>query len=110
MKIIQLVFTLPSADSSALFAFFKDAIPFYESTGNIHIRILRSTTNPCEFIEQVEYHSTDAFLQDQQRVEHDPEMQTYLQRWRALCSGGVSVNVFEDVTGQISQDGDEPGA
>jgi hypothetical protein len=107
MKIIQLKFTLPSTDTGSLYTFFKRAIPFYESPGSIRIRVLRHTLNPCQFIEVVEYGSMEAFQQDQHRVGHDTEMQGYLQEWHSLLSGEVNVDEYEDVTEEISKNGEE---
>lgn len=76
-------------------AFLKDAIPFYESPGGIAVRLLWSRDEPGRFIEVIEYLDVETFERDQVRVEQDPEMKRYLERWRELLSEPVSVEVFE---------------
>ena len=79
---------------AAFDAFLREAIPFYESPGGIRIRLLEDRTDPTRLIEVVEYDSREAYERDQKRVESDPRMKVYLERWRALLEGPPVVEVY----------------
>jgi hypothetical protein len=46
----------------------------------------------------VEYATEEDYEKDQQRVEHDAKMKSYLQRWRALLDGPPPVEQYRDVS------------
>lgn len=75
-------------------AFLREAIPFYESPGGITIRLLEDLHDDHSFIELVHYADEQTHLRDQHRVEHDPIMQWYLKRWRALLAEPPVVEAY----------------
>ena len=75
-------------------AFLRGATPFYEAPGGIAIRLLEDRSDDHRFIELVLYENEEAFLRDQQRVEHDPAMKAYLETWRALLAEKPVVEVY----------------
>jgi quinol monooxygenase YgiN len=79
---------------STFFTFLREAIPFYESPGQIQVRLLQDLANDHRFIELVLYGDRAAYERDQHRVENDPEMRRYLERWRALLDGPPVVEVY----------------
>lgn len=81
----------------AFFDFLREAIPYYESPGGIRIRLLHDRAHPDRFIELVEYADERAYLDDQQRVEHDPTMKGYLARWRELLAEPPVVEVYANI-------------
>jgi hypothetical protein len=91
----------------ALLAFLRDAIPYYEAPGGIRVRLLASPEDSEQFIELVEYATRDAYVADQQRVEHDSHMRDLISRWRALLDGPPVVEVYEDIA--IAPNETEPG-
>ena len=80
----------------ALLTFLRDAVPFYESPGGIRVRLIEDHDDPDRFIEIVEYNTERAYLDDQHRVEHDPEMKGYLARWRGLLAEPPCVEVYRE--------------
>lgn len=85
---------------SDLVEFLREAIPFYEAPGRIRVRLLWDLTDSDQFIEVVEYADRDAHDRDQTRVNHDPDMQEYLRRWRALLAEPPQVRTYEVDTPQ----------
>ena len=83
---LHLRIRLRAGEREAFFSFLKEAIPFYERHGDSRIRLLQSSDDPLCFIEIVEYASQEAYERGEYEVENDPEMQSYLQRWRALLA------------------------
>lgn len=77
-----------------LVAFLREAIPFYERPGGIHVRLLWDVSDPDRFIEVMEYADQDIYDHDQVRVDSDAEMQDYLQRWRALLAEPPEVETY----------------
>lgn len=77
-----------------LFAFLREATPFYESPGGIAIRLLEDASDDHRFIELVLYDDEVAYRRDQDRVEHDPTMKRYLARWRELLAEKPVVEVY----------------
>lgn len=75
-------------------AFLRDAIPFYESPGRITIRLLQDLQDDHRFIELVLYDDEAAYRLDQQRIEHDATMKSYLTRWRELLAEPPAVEVY----------------
>lgn len=85
----------------ALLDFLREAAPYYEAPGGIRMRLLQDANNPDKFIEEFEYATSEAFETDNLRVENDPVMRSYLDRWRALLADKAEVTVYHDVTFQI---------
>lgn len=82
---------------AAFLGFLSGAIPFYESPGGITVRLLQDLHDDHRFIEVVRYADEGTFALDQQRVEDDPTMKTYLARWRELLAEPVTVEVYRHV-------------
>jgi len=80
--------------------FLAEAIPFYESTGDLKVRVLQDTSDSDAFIEIIEYDSQEGFEKDNKRTESDPEMQQYLSRWRSLIDQ-LDVKVYRDITSHV---------
>ena len=74
--------------------FLRQAIPFYESTGGITVRLLQDVSDDHRFIESVLYADQAAFERDQRRVTDDPTMKAYLFRWRELLAEPAVVEVY----------------
>lgn len=83
-----------------LMDFLAEAIPFYESTGDLKVRVLQDTSDSDAFIEVIEYDSQEGFERDNKRTESDPEMQQYLSRWRSLIDQ-LDVKVYRDITSHV---------
>jgi hypothetical protein len=75
-------------------AFLAEAIGFYERPGGIQVRVLWDVAEPNRFIEIVEYADQTTHDRDQVRVEYDPVMRVYLERWRALLDGPPQVETY----------------
>lgn len=80
--------------------FLAEAIPFYERPGGIRVRVLWDTADPDRFVEIIEYADQAAHDRDQLRVERDPQMRGYLERWRALLDAPPQVETYEVDTPQ----------
>lgn len=75
-------------------AFLTEAIPSYEEPGGIRVRVLWDANDPYRFIEVIEYADQETHDRDQQRVEDDPRMRQYLERWRALLDGPPAIETY----------------
>jgi quinol monooxygenase YgiN len=72
----------------------REAIPFYEGQGGIEIRLLEDLKDDHRFVELVLYEDEAAYRRDQERVETDPEMRRFLERWRSLLAEPPTVEVY----------------
>lgn len=79
-------------------SFLQEAIPFYEAPGGIRVSLLAKDTDPERFIEQVEYVSERAYLDDDERTRSDPTMVRYLERWHTLLGGPPIVEVYRNTS------------
>jgi quinol monooxygenase YgiN len=77
-------------------AFLREATPYYESPGGIEIRLLQDFGDPHRFIEIVRYRDEATYLTDQHRVDADPRMREYIERWRSLLAQPPDVEVYRD--------------
>ena len=80
----------------ALFAFLREAIPFYDRRGDSRTRLLADPHDDHRFIELIEYDTQEAYERGEWEVEHDPEMQAYLKRWRELLAEPPVVEVWRE--------------
>ena len=80
-----------------LLAFLREAVPFYEASGGIRVRLIEEDDAPCRFIELVEYATEADYERDQRRVRDDPEMRNYLERWRAILAERPRVEVYRRI-------------
>lgn len=87
-----------------LIRFLSEAIPVYERPGGITVRLLVNSDDPDLFLESVEYANTEVYAADQQRVESDPQMMAYLDRWREFLVEPVSVERYEDATRRVLEE------
>jgi quinol monooxygenase YgiN len=81
-------------EREAFLAFLREAAPFYESPGGIRIGLLQDAADDHRFIEVVEYQDRAAYERDQKRIEEDPQMRSYLARWRTLLEETPQVEVY----------------
>ncbi len=87
-----------SADNLDRFhKFLQEAIPYYEAPGGIKVDLLRNEKDPERFIERVGYETEKDYVQDQERIESDPIMNGYLDRWRQLLSEPPRVEVWRTI-------------
>jgi len=97
-RILHLRIRVADAEQPRLLEFLREALPFYEAPGGIRIRLLRSCDDPSRLIEAVEYRDREVHDRDQVRVETDPQMRSFLDRWRALLQGPPEVETYEEIT------------
>ncbi len=74
--------------------FLREAIPFYESPGDITVDLLQDLDDDHRFIERVRYQSHRAYERDQDRVANDRTMKQFLNRWRQLLAEAPLVEVY----------------
>lgn len=104
-RTLEVKIRLPNADVKQLLPFVKAAIPFYETLGQVRIRLLHNVDDPTQFVQLVEY-ETDATMEiTRQRFASDPTLRAYLQTWKTFTLGAIEVDVYEDVTGVIGWPG-----
>jgi hypothetical protein len=96
-RMVQLRFTMPSADPSHILSFVNASKPFYEMLGGIEIRLLQNVDDPGKFIQVIEYETPESMEMNRARIAGDVRLQTYLQAWRAMLPGGIEIDVFKDV-------------
>jgi len=78
----------------AFLSFLREAKPFYEKPGGIEMRLLEDAGDDHRFIELILYCDEATYAKDQLRVRDDPEMKSYLQRWRALLAEAPVVETY----------------
>jgi hypothetical protein len=64
--------------------------------------LLRDTKDASRFIEVIEYATGEAFTADEERVAADAKMKGLLTEWRELLGAPADVEVYEDVTDDIT--------
>ena len=102
--LLHLRFRVRDGRREAFLAFLRDAVPFYEAPGGIRIGLLQDAADPDRFIEVVEYADEEAYRRDQARVESDPEMRGYLDRWRELLIPPLEMEVLHDLGGALREE------
>lgn len=101
---LHLRFRVQAGRREDFLAFLRDAVPFYEGPGGIRIGLLQDASDPDRFIEVVEYADEGAYQRDQARVESDPEMRGYLDRWRELLVLPLEMEVLHDLGGSLQRE------
>ena len=96
-RILQLKFTLPTADPIQFVALIKATGPYYELFGGKQVRLLQNVDNPSQFIQLVDYEIHQSFETSRQQIAGDPRLQAFLQAWRQMFPGTVEVDVFREV-------------
>lgn len=92
--IITLVYRVSLERRSEMLAFLARSFPVYERPGGIRMALYESLDEPGFFFELVAYASEEAYLRDQERVAHDPEMKGVLGEWKGLLEGPVEFRQF----------------
>ena len=96
-RILQLKFTLPTADPTQFVAFIKATAPYYELFGGRQVRLLQNVDNPAQFIQIIDYEIHQSFESSRQQIAGDPRLQAFLQAWRQMFPGTVEVDIFREV-------------
>jgi len=96
-RVLQLKFTLPTADPTQFVALIKATAPYYELFGSKHVRLLQNVDNPAQFIQIIDYEIHPSLETSRQQIAGDPRLQAFLQAWRQMFPGSVEVDVFREV-------------
>ena len=96
-RTLHIKFTLPAAQPAQLLSMVKAAAPFYELFGGKRVHLMQNVDDPGRFIQVIEYETPEALELNRQRIASDPRMQAYLQAWRAMLSGAIEIDVYQDV-------------
>ena len=96
-RVLQLKFTLRTADPTQFITFIKAAEPYYELFGGKQVRLLQNVDNPAQFIQIIDYEIHESFETSRQQIAGDPRLQTFLQAWRQMFPGTVEVDIFRAV-------------
>jgi hypothetical protein len=96
-RILQLKFTLPTADPTQFVALIKATEPYYELFGGRQVRLLQNVDNPAQFIQIIDYEINHSFESSRQQIAGDPRLQAFLQAWRQMFPGTVEVDIFREV-------------
>src|SRR5580692_10769230 len=94
-RILQLKFTLPTADPAQFVSFIKATEPYYELFGGKQVRLLQNVDQPAQFIQIIDYEVHESLETNRQQLAGDPRLQAFLQGWRALFP--VEVDVFREI-------------
>src|SRR5260221_2588888 len=96
-RVLQLKFTLPTADPTQFITFIKATEPYYELFGGKQVRLLQNVDNPAQFIQIIDYEIHESFETSRQQIAGDPRLQTFLQDWRQMFPGTAEVAIFREV-------------
>src|SRR5579864_9742519 len=88
-RILQLKFTLPAAEPSALVAIINATKPYYELFGGKAMRLLQNVDQPGEFTEIIDYDIDESFETSRQQLAGDPRLRVFfrLRSCRETLSG-----------------------
>ena len=98
-RILQLKFTLPAAEPSALIAVINATRPYYELFGGKEMRLLQNVDQPAQFIQIIDYDIDESFETSRQQFAGDPRLRAFLQAWRTMFPGTVEVDIFREIEG-----------
>jgi hypothetical protein len=111
-RILQLKFTLPAAEPSALVAIINATRPYYELFGGKEMRLLQNVDQPAQFIQIIDYDIDESLETNRQQMAGDPRLRAFLQAWRTFFPGTVEVDIFREVegmeNGQKTKKGGDP--
>lgn len=96
-RVLQLKFTLPTADPTQFVSLITATAPYYELFGGKQVRLLQNVDNPAQFIQIIDYEIHQSFETSRQQIAGDPRLQAFLQAWRQMFPGTVEVDVFREV-------------
>ena len=97
LRVLQLKFTLPTADPTQFIGFIKATEPYYELFGGKEVRLLQNVDNPAQFIQIIDYEINQSFETSRQQIAGDPRLQAFLLAWRQMFPGTVEVDIFREV-------------
>jgi hypothetical protein len=78
--IVTLVYRVSPEKRAGLLAFLREAFPVYERPGGVRMALYESVDDPGLLLELVAYATEEDYARDQERVERDPEMRSWLER------------------------------
>jgi len=96
-RVLQLKFTLPTAEPVQFAAFIKATEPYYELFGGKQVRLLQNVDQPSQFIQIIDYEINESFETSRQQIAGDPRLQAFLQAWRSMFPGTVEVDIFREI-------------
>jgi len=96
-RVLQLRFTLPTADPSQFVRLIKATAPYYELFGGKQVRLLQNVDNPAQFIQIIDYEIPQSFELSRHQIAADPRLQAFLQAWRQMFPGTVEFDIFCEV-------------
>jgi hypothetical protein len=96
-RVLQLKFTLPTAEPAQFVAFIKATEPYYELFGGKQVRLLQNVDQPSQFIQIIDYEIHESFETNRQQIAGDPRLQAFLQAWRSMFPGTVEVDIFRSI-------------
>lgn len=97
-RIVHIRIRIHGTDAGHLLTMIRAAIPFYEASNQVRMRLLKNVDDPAQFVQVIEYKSEASVELGRQKWASDPLIQMYLQTWRTISMGAVEVDVYEDVT------------
>jgi len=96
-RVLQVKFTLPTAEPVQCAAFIKATEPYYELFGGKQVRLLQNVDQPSQFIQIIDYEINESFETSRQQIAGDPRLQAFLQAWRSMFPGTVEVDIFREI-------------
>jgi len=97
LRVLQLKFTLPTADPSQFIGLIKATEPYYELFGGRQVRLLQNVDNPAQFVQIIDYEVHQSFETSRRQIAGDPRLQAFLQAWRQMFPGTGEVDIFREV-------------
>jgi hypothetical protein len=95
-RVLQLKFTVPSAEPAKFAAFIKAAEPYYEFFGGRQMRLLQNVDQPSQFIQLMDYQIDETLESSRKQIAGDPRLQAFLQAWRTMFPGTVEIDIFQE--------------
>jgi len=96
-RVLQLKFTLPTADPSQFVALIKATEPYYELFGGKQVRLLQNVDYPAQFVQIIDYEIPQSLEISRHQIAGDPRLQAFLQAWRTMFPGTVEFDIFHEV-------------
>jgi hypothetical protein len=96
-RVLQLKFTLPTAEPTQFVSLIKATEPYYELFGGKRVRLLQNVDQPSQFIQIIDYEVSESVETSRQQLAGDPRLQTFLQAWRSMFPGTVEADIFREV-------------
>jgi hypothetical protein len=102
--IVHLRSRVARAARDDLVAFLATAKRFYEEPAGISVGLLWDVAETGRFIEVITYADRTTHDRDAERVDSDPVMGGYLQRWHQLLTEPVTVERYRDLSPLLSEE------